>query len=316
MANLRFETAGEGKPIMETVVADTDVPAREFKSLMRVAQEPSADFTRQALRSLLMPKGAEGDREKTVFFRDIAFYDILPAAVGHDTAVVLGTESVKDGLARRKVLAQKQLSPDGFTAILGYPENESDYSAVFQRTDAFDLKTWQQHSESFVELAKKYSLDLYQGSRLRELNDLGTLLAAMEEAKGIVLVTAHANGCKIMLQNQSFTITPGQIGRLKFRNSPFVVLRICNEMDTGFTRAFLQAGASGVWKNSGKIDAGQANKEIGNFLQALKDGNPILPAIQKSSDSVSHFRNGIFTEDLNPTYKNLVWKLTAQNSKN
>jgi hypothetical protein len=296
MSNIRFETQGEGKPCRSELIAESTVSPKEFAGLLRIAQQPSAEFTRTALRDLLLPGGNKADQGKMVFFRDIAFYDILPGALGHENATMLGTPFLADAIARRRSLAEAKISPGKFTAVIGYPETEADISLVFGNGPAENAAEWKRHADQFSKIAEKYGVQAFQGDRLKGLAGPEGVLKTMEEAEGIVFISAHASGCNILLPGStSWTITPGQISSLKFKRGPFVVLRICNTGDPGFVRAFLLAGASGVWRNSGKIDAARANEEIEGFFATLHDGKSILEAVE-SGGAQSRLTTGLFTQ--------------------
>ena len=296
IANIRFETQGDGKPPREDVVAETSMTKAEFITRLRSAQQPSSEFFRQGLRELLFPNSSDDDRGKTLFLRDIAFFDILPTALGRDDAIMLGTPSLVDALDRRQGLSQTKISPGKFTAIIGYPETEADYMKVFGREAGPDLENWRGRGRDFAQTADQFGVARVQGEALKQLGSPAGVLNVMQEAEGIVFIAAHASGCNVMLPGSgSWAINPSQVSSLKFRHKPFVMLRICNAPDPGFVRAFLIAGASGVWRNSGKIDAAQANEEARSFFANLSRGMTIAKAIENSGGPSSKLTTGLFT---------------------
>jgi hypothetical protein len=124
-------------------------------------------------------------------------------------------------------------------------------------------------------------------------------LSRIENAKGIVLVIAHADGATVRLPGMGggLTITPADIAQLHLKNSPFVVLRICNAVDRGYADAFGRAGATGVWANRGIITAETANRQIAAFFEELAAGQSILESIQKiqARDGAAKASVGLFT---------------------
>ena len=298
MATVRFETQRGGIPIKQEVVAQSILTAREFKEMLDVARQPSAAAFRAELREMLLPKDLSHDKGKVVFFKDLFYYGLLPETFNLEGATTIGSQDMAVAYAKR--VALERLKPDvsKFTAIMGYPETQAEYDVVFGEQKSAALTEWQGHASDLRSVGKESGFEVLSTSQLKDLGSKESILKKLEEAKGIVFIVAHADGCHIRLPGgEVVELTPPDIAKLSLRQSPFVVLRICNGIDNGYAAAFIKAGASGVWANRGKIDPQTANTQIRLFMGFLRKGMSVIEAAGQTDAVNAHSKSsvGLFT---------------------
>jgi hypothetical protein len=302
MVMIRMETQSPPKPVLEEVVATTSISETDFKKLLSSAQQPSAEAYREELRNKFLGTNLR-DAGKTVFFKDVNYYGLLPRNFGSENALALGSLSISTALMNDQALRSLKATPQSFTAFMGYPEDASDMDKVFgdQKTASIDI--WQKRAEDFRQIATEHGFQLFSASELKTLQTKEGILKQMEQATGIVFIVAHANGCHIRLPGgETVDIAASDILNLKLAKHPFVVLRICNGIDEGFASAFMRAGAQAVWANRGVIDAAIANRHIDLFMKALGEGSSVYDAVQKvdQQELTAEAAAGLFVQLLEP----------------
>jgi len=300
IVNVRMETQ-EGLPPKVEVFGDGSLSKTQFEKLLNGAHQPSAKAYRDELRDRLMPSNADIDSGKTVLFLDIDFYGLLPRMLGADEAGSLGSLTLGAALLHRTELGSLKPRPADFTAFMGYPETESDRLAVFGTQAAAKLETWQMLSTSLRTIGQEHGLKVVGAKEMKSLGSEEKILAELENAKGIIFILAHTQGCHVRLPGgEVVELTPSTIAGLKLKNSPFVVLRICNGVDGGYASAFMRAGASAVWANRGVISAEMANQHVTTFLKSIKEGQTALEAIRSVEAAYPESKPslGLFTKVL------------------
>jgi hypothetical protein len=279
---VRFETQGDDKPLKQEVVGTGELTRQQFKNLLKAAHQPSAVAYRSELRMKLMPKDFSADVGKTVFFKDLDFYGLLPKTLGIDDAITIGSLTVQTALRNRKALETLKPKRAEFTAFMGYPETEGDRDTIFGTQKTASLQLWRQRAQALRDAAEEHGFKLFAAGDLRTLGTKQKILEQIQAAKGVVFVVAHADGCHIHLPGgEIVSLSPSDIAGLKLTESPFVILRICNGIDNGFASAFMRAGASAVWANRGVISADNANQQITLFMKYLSDGLSALEAARQ-----------------------------------
>jgi len=154
--------------------------------------------------------------------------------------------------------------------FLGYPDSDEEYKSIFKEDKNGDLRNWQKRSAEVREMKDEFGFKLIANEDYRKMSK-DDVLHEMENAKGIVWITAHSHGCFAKFPGiGAIEIAPSDVASLKLQNHPFVVIRICNGEESGFAKAFLMAGASSVWVNHGTIKASDANEQFRLFLQKVK----------------------------------------------
>jgi hypothetical protein len=299
MAMLRLESAGNRRAIKQEIVASTAMNAEEFRDFLASAQSPYAEQYREELRTRLLPRNLSRDDGKVVFFKDLFYYGLLPKTFGIEGAITIGSGTVKEAYQKRIALTRLKIQPSLFTGFMGYPETQTEYNAVFGGKPAAALRTWKNHATELRSIAEEYKFQILSATEFEKLGTKQQILSKFEEARGIVFIVAHADGCHIRLPSgEVIELTPGDIGRLTLRKAPFVILRICNGIDNGYADAFIRAGASGVWANRGKIDVSTANRQIKLFMDFLHKGYSVTEAARQTDllDAHSRVATGIFTE--------------------
>jgi hypothetical protein len=286
MAMIRFESLGKGR-VTEDLAVQTKISASDFKEYLLAGAQPESKAIRERLQRELMPPN-DRDSGKIVLFKDLAFYGISPAALGRGDVVV--SSSLPRAAANLKWLETATQVDGNYVGIFGYPRTEAEYKNVFgDQTNFGRLEEWQQHRAGAEEISQKYGLKIIEPSGADAAAAKTKVLAELEKADGIVFVVAHAKGCTISLPSgEKVSITPGDIGALRLRNNPFVILRICQDTDHGFADAFVKAGARGVWLNRGIVGADVANRQIGAFLELIRAGQTIGAAVRKVRSTDPH----------------------------
>src|SRR5207249_2860090 len=142
---------------------------------------------------------------------------------------------------------------------------------------------------------KLYTHDQFSGMDTKE-----QFFREMEESKGIIFIVAHADGCNatvVISGGKPITVTARDIATLHLKHSPFIVIRVCEGQATNYARAFLQAGASGVWMNRGKAHPDEIRTEVALFLKHVKQGDTLEDAVRKSmkEDPRSGSASALFT---------------------
>lgn len=280
--NVRLESQGSGKPLIESVFGGALTRAR-FDYLLKSAGQPLAAASRTELRGHLMPKDPGLDAGKRLFFKDLDFYGLLPKALGGDNAITIGSNTVQTALKNRRSLEGVRVDPPQFSGFMGYPENEADLAAVFGNQKSARLATWKDHADTLRSMAEEFGFRLFSGSDFRTSGSNAELLAEMEKASGIIFVLAHSEGCHFSVPGGTGAVhvTPTDIANLHLGKAPFVVLRICDGIDNGYASAFMRAGARGVWANRGVVSAKVANEQIGMFLKFTSEGDSVLEAVRR-----------------------------------
>ena len=290
IATLRFETRPNLSPL-ETIARQTEISPSRFKESLQAATQPSSKAERARLRSQLLPEDMSKDQTKTVLFFDTDFYGAMPSSFELDNGFVFGSSTIRDAVAHATALTSARLDPSEITAFVGYPETDSELSAVFGESKTAKLTVWQDRMKDMRQLAGTHQMKIFGLSEMRSLKSKGAVLAEISASKGIVWIVAHSSGCSIRLSTgEEIQVTPSDIANLKLIHSPFVLIRVCDAADTGFAEAFLRAGARAVWVNKGVVSAPQVNQELASFLENLQGGT-IADAIRQTGvASASYFR--------------------------
>jgi hypothetical protein len=298
MAMIRFESKPGKLPPKEEVVATTSLTRKDFDQLLETARQPGAAAVRNELQSKLLLPDLTTDKGKTVFFKDLFYYGLLPQSLNVDTAITIGSKEIRTAVIQSRNLSQKKLDPKTFMTFMGYPETHMDYKAVFGEKASAPLLEWQGYASQLRNLAKGHGFEILSSSELKNLGSKENILKKLEEANGIVFIVAHADGCHIRLPSGELVdLTPSDVSKLSLKRSPFVVLRICNGIDNGYANAFLKAGAGGVWANRGPISPEVANKQIELFMGFLSRGMTVIEAVRQTDLVNVHSKhsNGLFT---------------------
>jgi hypothetical protein len=270
IATLRLETR-PGQKSKETLVKRTSISADAFHEHLAAATQPNSNGIRKQLRDELGVADNPLDSGKLVLLFDPSFYGLTPRSIESDNALVFGSPSIKQAVEHAKALERTHLFPAEITAFVGYPEDESEYSAVFGKdAGASTISEWKNHMAEMRKLAEKHNFSVYG---IREMNGFGSkqeLLDKIVNSKAIVWIVAHSDGCFVKLSTgEKITVDPSDISALKLVNSPLVIIRVCDAADSGFAEAFLKAGASAVWVNKGISNAARVNRELSSFLDTL-----------------------------------------------
>jgi len=290
IATLRFETRPNLSPL-ETIARQTGISPDRFKESLQAAVQPSSKAERARLRSQLLPEDMSKDQNKTVLFFDNDFYGAMPSSFELDNGFAFGSSTIRDAVAHATALTSARLAPSDITAFVGYPETDSELSAVFGDSKTAKLTVWQDRMKDMRQLAVTHQMKMFGLGEMRSLKSKGALLAEISASKGIVWIVAHSSGCSIRLSTgEEIQVTPSDIASLKLIHSPFVLIRVCDASDAGFAEAFLKAGARAVWVNKGVVTAPQVNQELDSFLENLQ-GASIADAIRQTGvASASYFR--------------------------
>jgi len=247
------------------------------------------------------------DSGKTVLFKDLSFYGIDPPALGEADIVV--SSPLPRAAVNLKWLETTTQREGNYVGVFGYPRTESEYKNVFgDATNFGKLEQWQKHRAEAEGISQQFGLKILDALGEDAAAAKAAIFSEFEKADGIVFVVAHANHCTITLPSgQKISISPSDIEALKLTNSPFVVLRVCQDSDHGFADAFLKAGARGVWLNRGIVGADVANRQIGAFLKELREGKSIAAAIRqvRSADSHAATATHLMVEKQEPENGNL-----------
>ncbi len=293
VAMLRIANPPGGGPVGVALVNEPGLERDEVNRLLKEAREPLGIAARERLRALLLSHPGD-DHGRPILLADIPNFGLSPADVGIDHATIFASRSVAGALGRVRLLSSTPPEVPRFSAILGYPRNESDLAAMFpDPSQRAPLSAWNTDSSKFTDVAREHNVRLVDLEPKREHVTAADVLAPLAEADGIVFVVAHAHGCRVRLPGgDSISVSPHDISSLRLIKSPFGVVRICDGHDVGFGHAFLEAGASGVWINRGPITADQANKEVDAFLTEMNRRRPVIDAIRTVEAKYKRTRTG------------------------
>jgi hypothetical protein len=298
MATIRFESSESGK-FSERIVSRTKITEEQFEDNVNLARQAARGANaRKELRSSLLGTDLSQDAGKLVIFKDLNFYGVLPQTFELDEGVMLVSGNIKKAVANAELLTTEKLAPKEISAFVGYPETPEQFKAVFEEESKPPLPHWQDLMTGMRDLGKTYGFDVYG---LRDMDGLGSkeaVLNKISQSKNIVWVVAHAKDCFIRLTSgELIQIAPSDIESLQLVNSPLVVVRVCDAVESGFPRAFLKAGARAVSVNRGKISASNVNNELAVLLNNLKDST-FYEAIRKTNASgIANARaNGLYVE--------------------
>jgi hypothetical protein len=309
IAMLRFET--QSSSLLSNVVTENPVAPSDFRARLKLAQQPWAATAREELgRSFRPAEYAERDKGKTVFLKDISHQGSLPSSFEIEDASLLSSP-VREAFAKRQVLNDLKIDAKDLIALLGFPENSTDYSSIFGGKPAGGLEVWKDSSDNFRKLAIDTGMRLISSKEIGEAGSKERVLSQLQESRGIIFIAAHAAGARIPLPGGDIELTPNDIASLKFKNSPFVVLRICSGAESGFAEAFIKAGAIGVWANRGLIRPAETNAQIKAFLTEINSGKSVNDAIWTVSKRNMSARAGVglFTElKLSPTSPSMPYE--------
>ncbi len=293
--NIRIEKNGAGA-ISESVYGANGLSISECEKLLTKAKSMTSFAARKELYDTLMPPKEEVDAGKEIFFYDLYYNGLLPYLFSKENAILLGTTNFSKGYENYTALQTKKGSAEDYSAFIGYPESETGLQQMRGSDKQSELSQWRDSLNSITEILSEYGVPQYDQQYFAKCKGIERILRQMTESKGIIFVVAHADGCKVHLPGgDDLTLTPELIEKLELKNNPFVVVRICNGIENGYAKAFIKAGASGVWINQQTSTGEQANQDIGLFLKTINEGLSIYDAIKELEKSHSrfHFRTGL-----------------------
>ena len=113
------------------------------------------------------------------------------------------------------------------------------------------------------------------------------------------MITAHSGGCRVRLSaGEAVEISANDVASLHLSKKPFVIVRACNGNEAGFAKAFITAGARGVWVNQGKILASEVNSQLREFLTASKQKTIAQAMRQSNREARKQLTPQVFTSNL------------------
>jgi len=291
MATIRFESSATGSGFSKSIAKAGALSRQKLIDLELQAGQPLANSARGDLQEALLPADRSIDAGKTVFIIDNAYYGLLPEALEFNGGAVLSSSNLVKALDTLKFLQETQVKPEDFTAFVGYPESDEDLKAVFRDQPTARLDTWKDRVGEIRKLSDEFKFKLYGSSELNKLADKNAVLHEIENAKGILWITAHSSGCRVRLAaGEAVEISASDIAALHLAKKPFVIVRACNGNEAGFAKAFISAGARGVWVNQGKILASEVNSQLKEFLAASQQKTlaQAIETVKQSSPLASH----------------------------
>lgn len=292
IATIRFESSAGEKAYSKTLVRVSSLDRRGLIDLEAQAAEVLGNTARSRLQSELLPADRSGDRDRTVFFVDNAYYGLIPVALDLEDGAVLSSLDITAALKSLDFLKKTRMEPTDFTAFFGYPETQKDIEAIFGSEKTADIATWKERISEVRKLSEDFKFKVYGSPELNRFKTKEDVLAAIENSTGIIWVTAHSSKCRVRLSaGEAVEISADDIAALRLSKHPFVIVRACNGNEAGFARAFVSAGASAVWVNQGKILASEVNSELREFLSAADQGT-IADAIRAVKANSRRATNG------------------------
>lgn len=291
MATIRFESFAGAKPFSRRVAKTSSLSRSQLIDLETQAGQPLGNMAREQLQAALLPTPRDADKGKAVFVVDNAYYGLVPASLDFENGAILSSLDLDSALKSLDYLNKTHLKPSDFTAYFGYPETDSDSKAIFGDEKTAKVETWSDRIKEVRELSQEFGFRLYGSPELNAFPTKEAVLAEIEKATGIVWVTAHSAGCRVRLAaGKAVEISAGDIADLHLENHPFVIVRACNGNEAGFARAFVSAGAAGVWVNEGKVLASDVNSELRQFMSAAKQGSiaDAMRAVKEHSSKAAH----------------------------
>lgn len=285
MATVRFESSSSADMFSKRLVKVSSLSGFALTELTSQAGQPLGNTARTGLKEALLPADRSDDSGKTVFIVDSAYYGLLPEFLDVKDSAVLSSASLDSAVRTLHYLQQARVKPTEFTAFVGYPETAADLSAVFGNEKTARLDTWRQRASDMRKLSGEFGFRLYGSPELNKLPNKEAIWKEIENSTGIIWITAHTRGCRMRLSSgETVEISADDIASLHLTKHPFVIVRACNGNEAGFGKAFISAGASGVWVNQGKVLASEVNSQLRQFLEAAQQGT-IAEALKKVQSS-------------------------------
>ena len=300
ISTFRVESLGKGR-VSQQVVKKTDLSVNDFTTYLSAAGQPNADSLRERLRKEVVPENPR-DNGKNVLFKDLALFGISPSVLGRTDDDILVASDLPKAASNLKLLDSTNHADANYVGIFGFPSTDAEYTAMFEGNGNVEtLEKWRLHKAKAEDIAKTFDVHLIEGVEADANAAKQKILRQFEQADGILFVIAHANGCRILLPGGGqISITPDDIANLNLAKNPFVVLRVCQPSDHGFAKAFIQAGARGVWMNRGIIDAGIATSQVEAFLKEIRSGKTIGKTIRglRANDKVMKTSTHIVVQEI------------------